>query len=71
MEISIVEANGIHQNHVEKRKKEKLLIMNEQFLYPLKEAVDRDVLELVRWRPPSSVPGTSPVSGTRIYTIVS
>ena len=42
--------NGTYRDYMKKLKKEKLLILDEWLLYPLKEAEARDVLELVEAR---------------------
>ena len=47
VEISVARANGTYRDYMKKLKKEKLLILDEWLLYPLKEAEARDVLELV------------------------
>ena len=43
-------ANGTYRDYMKKLRKEKLLILDEWLLYPLKEAEARDVLELVEAR---------------------
>ena len=50
VEISAARANGTYRDYMKKLKKEKLLILDEWLLYPLKEAEARDVLELVEAR---------------------
>ena len=50
VEISVARANGTYRDYMKKRRKEKLLILDEWLLYPLKEAETRDVLELVEAR---------------------
>ena len=50
VEISVARANGTYRDYMKKLKKEKLLILDEWLLYPLKEAEARDVLELVEAR---------------------
>ena len=50
VEISVARANGTYRDYMKKRRKEKLLILDEWLLYPLKEAEARDVLELVEAR---------------------
>lgn len=50
VEISAVRANGTYRDYMKKLKKEKLLILDEWMLYPLKEAETRDALELVEAR---------------------
>ena len=49
VEISVARANGTYRDYMKKLRKEKLLILDEWLLYPLKEAEARDVLELVDW----------------------
>lgn len=43
-------ANGTYRDYMKKLKKDKLLILDEWLLYPLREAEVRDVLELVEVR---------------------
>ena len=50
VEISVARANGTYRDYMKKLRKEKLLILDEWLLYPLKEAEARDVLELVEAR---------------------
>ena len=50
VEISVGRANGTYRDYMKKLRKEKLLILDEWLLYPLKEADARDVLELVEAR---------------------
>ena len=50
VEISMARANGTYRDYMKKLRKEKLLILDEWLLYPLKEAEARDVLELVEAR---------------------
>ena len=50
VEISVARANGTYRDYMKKLKKEKLLILDEWLLYPLKEEEARDVLELVEAR---------------------
>lgn len=50
VEISVARANGTYRDYIKKLRKEKLLILDEWLLYPLKEAEARDVLELVEAR---------------------
>ena len=50
VEISVARANGTYRDYMKKRRKEKLLILDEWLLYHLKEAEARDVLELVEAR---------------------
>ena len=50
VELSIARANGTYRDYMKKLRKEKLLILDEWLLYPLKEAEARDVLELVEAR---------------------
>ena len=47
---SVARANGTYRDYMKKLRKEKLLILDEWLLYPLKEAEARDVLELVEAR---------------------
>ena len=49
VEISAARANGTYRDYMKKLKKEKLLILDEWLLYPLKEAEARDVLEPVSY----------------------
>ena len=46
----LARANGTYRDYMKKLRKEKLLILDEWLLYPLKEAEARDVLELVEAR---------------------
>lgn len=55
VEISLARTDGIYRDY-KKLKKDKLLILDEWLLYPLKEAEARDVLELVDAR--TKVPST-------------
>ena len=48
--ISVARTNGTYRDYMKKLKKDKLLILDEWLLYPLKEAEARDVLELVEAR---------------------
>ena len=50
VEISVARTNGTYRDYMKKLKKDKLLILDEWLLYPLKEAEARDVLELVEAR---------------------
>ena len=50
VEISVARANGAYRDYMNKLKKDKLLILDEWLLYPLKEAEARDVLELIEAR---------------------
>ena len=50
VEISVARANGAYRDYMNKLKKDKLLILDEGLLYPLKEAEARDVLELIEAR---------------------
>lgn len=50
VEISVAQANGTYRDYMKKLRKEKLLILDEWLLYPLKAAEARDVLELVEAR---------------------
>ena len=50
VEISVARANGTYRDYMKKLRREKLLILDEWLLYPLKEAEARDVLELVEAR---------------------
>ena len=50
VEISMARTNGTYRDYMKKLRKEKLLILDEWLLYPLKEAEARDVLELVEAR---------------------
>ena len=50
VEISVAWANGTYRDYMKKLRKEKLLILDEWLLYPLKEAESRDVLEPVEAR---------------------
>jgi len=50
VEISAARAKGTYRDYLKKLKKEKLLILDEWMLYPLKEAEKRDALELVEAR---------------------
>lgn len=50
VEISVARANGTYRDYMKKLRKEKLLILDEWLLYPLKEAEARDVLELAEAR---------------------
>ena len=50
VEISAARDNGTYRDYKKKLKKEKLFILDEWLLYPLKEAETRDVLELVEAR---------------------
>lgn len=49
-EISAARASGSYREYMKKLKKDRLLILDEWLLYPLKEAEARDVLELVEAR---------------------
>lgn len=72
VEIAVAQRDGTYREYMKQLKKVKLLILDEWLLYPLKEAEARDVLELVlgtRWRPPSSAPSMTPVSGMKICMI--
>ena len=46
-EISVARTNGTYRDYMKRLRKEKLLILDEWLLSPLKEAEARDVLELV------------------------
>ena len=50
VEIFVAPANGTYRDYMKKFRKEKLLILDEWLLYPLKEAEAGDVLELVEAR---------------------
>ena len=50
VEISVARTNGTYRDYMKRLRKEKLLILDEWLLYPLKETVARDVLELVEAR---------------------
>ena len=50
VEISVARKNETYRDYMRKLKKDKLLILDEWLLYPLKEAEARDVLELVEAR---------------------
>ena len=70
VEIAVARRDGTYREYMKQLKKVKLLILDEWLLYPLKEAEARDVLELgTRWRPPSSAPSMTPVSGMKICMI--
>ena len=47
VEISMVQANRTYQDYMKKLRKEKLIILDEWLLYPLKEAEPWDTLKLV------------------------
>lgn len=47
VEISVACANGAYRDYMKNPRKEKLLILDEWLLYLLKEAEDRDALELI------------------------
>ena len=49
-EISVARTNGTYRDYMKRLRKEKLLILDEWLLSPLKEAEARDVLELVEAR---------------------
>ena len=49
-EISVARTNGTYRDYMKRLRKEKLLILDEWLLSPLKEAKARDVLELVEAR---------------------
>ena len=72
VEISVARANGTYRDYMKKLRKEKLLILDEWLLYPLKEAEARDVLELVEARnkvaSTVSVPSMTPASGMKTCT---
>ena len=50
VEISVARTNGTYRDYMKRLRKEKLLILDERLLSPLKEAETRDVLELVETR---------------------
>lgn len=50
VEIAMARRDGTYRDYMKRLKKEKLLILDEWLLYPLKEAEARDVLELVEAR---------------------
>ena len=73
VEISAARANGTYRDYMKKLKKEKLLILDEWLLYPLRR--QRQGMCWNWWRPEtrypplSSAPSMTPVSGMRTCTI--
>ena len=72
VEIAVARRDGTYREYMKQLKKVKLLILDEWLLYPLKEKPGMywSWWKLgTRWRPPSSAPSMTPVSGMKICMI--
>ena len=73
VEIAVARRDGTYREYMKQLKKVKLLILDEWLLYPLKEAEAGMYWSWwklgTRWRPPSSAPSMTPVSGMKICMI--
>ena len=69
VEIAVARRDGTYREYMKQLKKVKLLILDEWLLYP-KPGMYWSWWKLgTRWRPPSSAPSTTPVSGMKICMI--